>query len=75
MKKHTAYYIIGGVLVATGIYLYSKKSQQSTVINLAPPQTVDDSTTTAPATEPVYITALDKIKEIIEVIKAPKKTA
>ena len=29
MKKHTAYYIIGGVLVATAIYYFNKNKQYS----------------------------------------------
>jgi hypothetical protein len=70
MKKHTAYYIIGAVLVGTGIYLYaSKKSKENqVVVNLNPPmEVVDDVVNT---TQTTVFTALDKLKALIDSIKS-----
>jgi hypothetical protein len=73
MKKHTAYYIIGAVLIGTGIYLYSSRQKAINKINLAPPMVVTeekDGVTTTTTTEPTVFTALDKLKELIESIKS-----
>jgi hypothetical protein len=70
MKKHTAYYVIGAVLVGTGIYLYaSKKSKDNqVVVNLNPPmEVVDDVVNT---TQTTVFTALDKLKALIDSIKS-----
>jgi hypothetical protein len=70
MKKHTIYYVIGAVLVGTGIYLYaSKKSKNNQIaVNLEPPmEVVDDVVNT---TENTVFTALDKLKALIEAIKS-----
>lgn len=70
MKKHTAYYVIGAVLVGTGIYLYaSKKSKkEEVVVNLNPPMEVADNVVNT--TETTIFTALDKVKALIDSIKA-----
>jgi hypothetical protein len=70
MKKHTAYYVIGAVLVGTGIYLYaSKKSKkEEVVVNLNPPMEVADEVVNT--TETTIFTALDKVKALIDSIKA-----
>jgi hypothetical protein len=70
MKKHTAYYVIGAVLVGTGIYLYaSKKSKDNqVVVNLTPPMEVVDEVATT--TENTVFTALDKLKALIDSIKS-----
>jgi len=70
MKKHTTYYIIGAVLVGTGIYLYaSKKSKNNQiVVNLNPPMEVIEDV--KDKTETTVFTALDKLKELIESIKS-----
>jgi hypothetical protein len=73
MKKHTAYYIIGAVLIGTGIYLYSSRQKAINKINLAPPMVVTeekDGVTTTTTTETKVFTALDKLKELIESIKS-----
>lgn len=70
MKKHTTYYIIGAVLVGTGIYLYAsnKNKNNQMVVNLEPPmEVVDDVVNT---TENTVFTALDKLKALIEAIKS-----
>lgn len=70
MKKHTIYYVIGAVLVGTGIYLYASKKDKKNemVVNLNPPmEVVDDVVNT---TENTVFTALDKLKELIEAIKS-----
>jgi hypothetical protein len=72
MKKHTTYYIIGAVLVGTGIYLYSTRKKNIDKINLAPPMIVTeekDGVVTTTTTQTTVFTALDKLKEIIESIK------
>jgi hypothetical protein len=70
MKKHTIYYVIGAVLVGTGIYLYaSKKSKNNQiVVNLNPPMEVIEDV--KDKTETTVFTALDKLKELIESIKS-----
>jgi len=70
MKKHTIYYIMGAVLVGTGIYLYaSKKSKNNQiVVNLNPPMEVIEDV--KDKTETTVFTALDKLKELIESIKS-----
>lgn len=77
MKKHTAYYVIGAVLVGTGIYLYaSKNKNKDVVVNLNPPMEVTEETTTnngvvtTTTTETTIFTALDKLKALIESIKS-----
>jgi hypothetical protein len=73
MKKHTAYYIIGAVLIGTGIYLYSSRQKAIDKINLAPPMVVTeekDGVTNTTTTETTVFTALDKLKELIESIKS-----
>jgi len=72
MKKHTAYYIIGAVLVGTGIYLYSSRQKTIDKINLEPPMVVTeekDGVVTTTTTETTVFTALDKLKALIESIK------
>jgi hypothetical protein len=70
MKKHTAYYVIGAVLVGTGIYLYySKKSKNNErEINLNPPMEVADEV--ANTTQNTIFTGLDKLKALIDSIKS-----
>jgi hypothetical protein len=70
MKKPTIYYIIGAVLVGTGIYLYaSKKSKNNVVsVNLNPPMEVVEDV--ADKTETTVFTALDKLKALIDSIKS-----
>jgi hypothetical protein len=75
MKKQTTYYIIGAVLVGTGIYLYfsKKDNQKSVVVNLNPPMEVveeKDGVVTTTTTETTVFTALDKLKAIIESLKS-----
>jgi hypothetical protein len=70
MKKHTAYYVIGAVLVGTGIYLYaSKKNKDNDVaVNLNPPMEVVDEV--VDTTQTTIFTALDKLKALIDSIKS-----
>ena len=70
MKKHTIYYVIGAVLVGTGIYLYtSKKSKNNQVaVNLNPPMEVAEEV--VDKTETTIFTALDKLKALIDSIKS-----
>jgi hypothetical protein len=70
MKKYTAYYVIGAVLVGTGIYLYaSKKNKDNEVIvNLNPPMEVAEEV--VDKTETTIFTALDKLKALIDSIKS-----
>ena len=70
MKKHTIYYVIGAVLVGTGIYLYSsKKSKTNQVaVNLNPPMEVAEEV--VDKTETTIFTALDKLKALIDSIKS-----
>jgi hypothetical protein len=73
MKKHTTYYIIGAVLIGTGIYLYSSKNKNKSVVNLNPPMVVtdeDDGFVTTTTTETTIFTALDKLKALIDSIKS-----
>ena len=73
MKKNTGYYIVGGVLVAVGIYLYSSKSKTIAQKNLTPPMVVTeekDGVVTTTTTETTVLSALDKVKEIINSIKS-----
>lgn len=73
MKKHTTYYIIGAVLVGTGIYLYaSNREKNKVVVNLNPPMEVkeENGIVTTTKTETTIFTALDKLKAIIESIKS-----
>lgn len=75
MKKQTTYYIIGAVLVGTGIYLYfsKKDNQKSVVVNLNPPMEVTEETDeviTKNTTETTIFTALDKLKALIDSIKS-----
>jgi hypothetical protein len=70
MKKYTAYYVIGAVLVGTGIYLYaSKKNKNNQVaVNLNPPMEVAEEV--VDKTETTVFTALDKLKALIDSIKS-----
>ena len=70
MKKHTIYYVIGAVLVGTGIYLYSSKKNKNNqvVVNLEPPMEVAEEVINT--TETTIFTALDKLKALIEAIKS-----
>jgi hypothetical protein len=70
MKKHTIYYVIGAVLVGTGIYLYSSKKNKNNqvVVNLEPPMEVAEEVVNT--TETTIFTALDKLKALIEAIKS-----
>jgi hypothetical protein len=74
MKKHTIYYVIGAVLVGTGIYLYSsKKSKNNQVaVNLNPPMEVAEEV--VDKTETTIFTALDKLKALIDSIKSKGAT-
>ena len=70
MKKHTIYYVIGAVLVGTGIYLYASKKNKNNqiVVNLNPPmEVIEDVKDT---TETTVFTALDKLKALIDSIKS-----
>lgn len=72
MKKHTGYYIVGAVLVVVGIYLYNSKSKSKAQKNLEPPMVVTeetDGTVTTTTTETTVLSALDKIKEILDSFK------
>jgi hypothetical protein len=70
MKKHTIYYIMGAVLVGTGIYIYaSKKNKNNQVtVNLNPPMEVAEEV--VDKTETTVFTALDKLKALIDSIKS-----
>lgn len=70
MKKHTAYYVIGAVLVGTGVYLYAYKNnkKENSVVNLNPPMEVIDNVVNT--TETTIFTALDKVKALIDSIKS-----
>jgi hypothetical protein len=70
MKKHTIYYIMGAVLVGTGIYIYaSKKNKNNQVtVNLNPPMEVAEEV--VDKTETTVFTALDKLKALIDFIKS-----
>ena len=70
MKKPTIYYIIGAVLVGTGIYLYASKKNKNNVVsvNLNPPMEVVEDV--ADKTETTVFTALDKLKALIDSIKS-----
>jgi hypothetical protein len=78
MKKYTTYYVIGAVLLGTGIYLYySKNNNKNSVINLNPPMEVtteevkeENGVVTTTITETTVFTALDKLKALIEAIKS-----
>jgi len=71
MKKHTAYYIIGAVLVGTGIYLYTSKNRnKNVVVNLNPPIEVTEEQTTTNTTQTNVLSALDKLKALIDSIKS-----
>jgi hypothetical protein len=72
MKKHTAYYVIGAVLIGTGIFLYSSKNKNKSVVNLNPPMVVteEDGFVTTTTTETTVFTALDKLKALIDSIKS-----
>ena len=73
MKKQTTYYIIGAVLVVTGIYLYAlKNSNKNIEVNLNPPMEVkeEDGVVTTTTTENTILTGLDKLKALIEAIKS-----
>ena len=78
MKKHTAYYVIGAVLVGAGIYLYaSRNKNKDVVVNLNPPMEVTeekDGVVTTTTTETTVFTALDKLKAIIDSIKSKGAT-
>ena len=77
MKKHTAYYIVGAVLIGTGVYLYSSRQKAIDKINLAPPIVVTeekDGVVTTTITETTVFTALDKLKELINSIKSKGAT-
>jgi hypothetical protein len=70
MKKHTPYYIIGAVLVGVGIYMYASKKNNQVVVNLTPPLVVSEESTAPSKTETTIYTAVDKLKELINAIKA-----
>jgi len=73
MKKYTGYYIVGAVLVGVGIYLYNSKSKTITRKNLEPPMVVTeekDGVITTTTTETTVLSALDKLKEIIDSFKS-----
>jgi hypothetical protein len=73
MKKQTIYYIIGAVLVGTGIFLYSTKNKNKLNTNLEPPMVVteeNDGIVTPTITETTVFTALDKLKALIDSIKS-----
>lgn len=70
MKKHTTYYIIGAVLIVTGIYLYSSKNKNKSVVNLNPPMEVTEEDGFIKTTETTVFTALDKLKALIDSIKS-----
>jgi hypothetical protein len=73
MKKQTTYYIIGAVLVVTGIYLYASKNNNKNIeVNLNPPMEVkeEDGVVTTTTTENTILTGLDKLKALIEAIKS-----
>ena len=74
MKKHTIYYVIGAVLVGTGIYLYSSKKNKNNqvVVNLEPPMEVAEEV--VDKTETTIFTALDKLKALIDSIKSKGAT-
>ena len=82
MKKNTIYYVIGAVLVGTGIYLYAsrKNNQKDVVVNLNPPMEVTEEVTDnngvvkTTTTETTVFTALDKLKELINAIKSKSST-
>lgn len=71
MKKQTGYYIVGAVLVVAGIYLYNSRSKAKAQKNLEPPMVVveEDGTVTT-TTETTVLTALDKLKALIDSIKS-----
>jgi len=81
MKNKTTYYVVGAVLVGVGIYLFAskKKDKNDTVTTFEPPmevtetvtETVTDVTTTTGAT---VLSALDKLKALIDSIKSKKET-
>lgn len=78
MKKHTTYYIMGAVLVGVGVYLFARKNNEKSKVNLNPPMVVTEEadgtiTTMVSTEEPVYLTVLDKIKEIIAEAKKPSQ--
>lgn len=76
MKKHTTYYVIGAVLIGAGVYLYSTKKKDKLTVNLNPPMVVTeekDGIITTTTTETTVFTALDKLKELINAIKAKSK--
>jgi hypothetical protein len=72
MKKQTGYYIVGAVLVVAGIYLYSSRNKAQAQKNLEPPMVVveEDGTVTTTTTETTVLTALDKLKALIDSIKS-----
>lgn len=73
MKKHTTYYVIGAVLVVTGIYLYNSNSKAIAQRNLEPPMVVieeKDGVVMTTTTETTVLTALDKLKALIDSIKS-----
>lgn len=74
MKKHTIYYVIGAVLVGTGIYLYASKKNKNNqvVVNLEPPMEVAEEV--VDKTETTIFTAIDKLKALIDSIKSKGAT-
>ena len=72
MKKHTAYYIIGAVLVGTGIYLYTSKNRnKNVVVNLNPPiEVTEEKEVVTNTTQTNVLSALDKLKALIDSIKS-----
>jgi len=77
MKKHTTYYIIGAVLVGVGVYLYGSRQKAIDKTNLAPPMVVTeekDGVVTTTITETTVLTALDKLKALIDSIKSKKSS-
>ena len=73
MKKHTTYYVIGAVLVVTGIYLYNSRGKPIAQRKFEPPMVVieeKDGVITTTTTETTVLTALDKLKALIDSIKS-----
>ena len=75
MKKHTTYYIIGAVLIGAGVYLYATNKKDKSMVNLNPPMVVTEEEggfVTTTTTETTIFTALDKLKALIDSIKAKR---
>lgn len=73
MKKHTTYYVMGALLIGVGIYLYATNKKDKSTVNLNPPMVVTEEEggfVTTTTTETTVFTALDKLKALIDSIKA-----